>query len=29
MNAAVEDAGSFSCSNPLLNKLDTILKWTF
>ncbi|HWK07433.1 MAG TPA: family 78 glycoside hydrolase catalytic domain [Puia sp.] len=29
MNAAVEDAGSFSCSNPMLNKLDTILKRTF
>lgn len=29
MNSDVEDAGTFTCSNPMFNKLDDVLNWTF
>ena len=29
MNADVEDAGTFTCSNPMFNKLDEVLNRTF
>ena len=29
MNSAVEPAGSFSCSNDLLNRIQTMCQWTF
>ena len=29
LNADVEDAGSFSCSNELFNRIQDMVKWTF